>query len=551
MFATPGDPGARDRFPAGSLVSTKHMRGPQFTTAGVVFVSFTIALVLSVWVHRDFGWLAGAIGIFLILAVVDFFQLRHSVRRNYPLFGRLRWVAELFRPEIQQYFVEPDTEGKPYDRNHRSLVYQRAKEGHGEKPFGTQLDVYAPGYEWFSHSLAPEPQFEGQFRVRLDGQGVDQPYDMSLLNVSAMSFGSLSANAIVALNEGARMGEFAHDTGEGGLSEHHKRGGDLVWEIGTGYFGARTPDGHFDADKFVEVATLDQVKCINIKLSQGAKPGLGGVMPAAKVTAEIAAIRGVPEGVKCVSPPHHTAFSTPEELLTFVDDLRRLSGGKPTGFKLCIGRPTEFLGICKAMVETGIHPQFILIDGSEGGTGAAPLEFEDHVGTPLTEGLMFAHNALVGAGLRDRIKIGAAGKIDSGAAMAARIAQGADFTNAARAMMLALGCIQSMRCETNTCPVGITTQDPRRVRGLVVEDKAERVHRFHANTVASFNQLLAAMGLDDPDQLDPSFLMRRTDPTTTSSYAELFEWLDPGELLGGPRRSWADIWAKASPGAFV
>ncbi|MCH7790529.1 MAG: FMN-binding glutamate synthase family protein, partial [Acidobacteria bacterium] len=256
-------------------------------------------------------------------------------------------------------------------------------------------------------------------------------------------------------------------------------------------------------------------------------------------------------GVKCVSPPYHTAFSTPEELLQFVDDLRRLSGGKPTGFKLCVGRPTEFLGICKAMLATGIHPQFILVDGGEGGTGAAPLEFEDHVGMPLTDGLIFIHNALVGAGLRDQIKIGAAGKIDSGSAIAARIAQGADFTNAARAMMMALGCIQAMRCETNTCPVGVTTQNPRRVRGLVVADKADRVHNFHRNTVASFNQLLAAMGLDSPDQLDPSFLMKRIDPTTTRSYAELYEWLEPGELVDGARRSWADDWAKASPGAYV
>lgn len=527
------------------------MRGPQFTTVGVVVVSFVIALVLSIWVNRDFGWLAAVIGMTIIIGVIDFFQVRHSVRRNYPLFGRLRWIGELFRPEIQQYFVEPDTEGRPYDRNHRSLIYQRAKDEHGERPFGTQLDVYAPGYEWFSHSLAPKPQYEGQFRVRLDGQGVEKPYDMSLLNVSAMSFGALSSNAIMALNEGAKMGGFAHDTGEGGLSEYHKRGGDLVWEIGTGYFGTRTPDGQFDPDKFAEVAKLDQVKCISIKLSQGAKPGLGGVMPAAKVTAEIAGIRGVPEGVKCVSPPSHTAFSTPEELLKFVDDLRRLSGGKPTGFKLCIGRPTEFLGICKAMVETGIYPQFILVDGGEGGTGAAPLEFEDHVGTPLTEGLMLAHNALVGTGLRDKIKIGVAGKIDSGSAMAARIAQGADFTNAARAMMMALGCIQAMRCETNTCPVGVTTQNPRRVRGLVVPDKAERVHHFHSNTVASFNQLLAAMGLDDPNQLDPSFLTRRIDPHTTSTYAKLYEWLEPGELLDRPRRSWADDWAKATPGAYV
>jgi len=527
------------------------MRGPQFTPVGVVVVLFTIVLGLAIWVNGDFGWLAAVVGIFVVIGVVDLFQVRHSVRRNYPLFGRLRWVSEEFRPEIQQYFVEQDTEGRPFDRNHRSLVYQRAKNAHGEQPFGTQLDVYAPGHEWFSHSLAPKPQYEGQFRVRLQGQGVEKPYDMSLVNVSAMSFGSLSSHAIVALNQGAKKGGFAHDTGEGGLSEYHKHGADLVWEIGTGYFGTRTPDGQFDPDQFVETSRLDQVKCVSIKLSQGAKPGLGGVMPAAKVTAEIAGIRGVPEGVKCVSPPYHSAFSTPEELLGFVADLRRMSGGKPTGFKLCVGRPTEFLSICKAMVETGIHPQFILVDGAEGGTGAAPLEFEDHVGMPLTEGLIIVHNALVGTGLRDKIKIGVAGKIDSGSAIAARIAQGADYTNAARAMMLALGCIQAMRCETNTCPVGVATQNPRRVRGLVVADKAERVYQYHRNTVASFNQLLAAMGLDDPTQLDPSFLTRRIDPTTTRTYADLYEWLEPGELLDGPRRSWADDWEKASPGVFV
>ena len=361
---------------------------------------------------------------------------------------------------------------------------------HSEQPFGTQLDVYASGYEWFSHSLAPKPQHDDQFRVPLDGQGVEKPYDMSLLNVSAMSFGSLSSNAITALNQGAKRVwvRARHRRGRAGASTTGM-GGISSGRSARATSATRTPDGRFDPDRFSETSKLDQVKYVSIKLSQGAKPGLGGVMPAAKVTAEIAGIRGVPEGVKCVSPPYHSAFSTPEELLVFVDDLRRLSGGKPTGFKLCIGRPTEFLSICKAMVETGIHPQFILVDGSEGGTGAAPLEFEDHVGMPLTEGLMIAHNALVGSGLRDKVKIGVAGKIDSGGAMAARIAQGADFTNAARAMMLALGCIQARRCETNTCPVGVTSQNPRRVRGLVVSDKAERVYQFHRNTVASFNQL--------------------------------------------------------------
>lgn len=527
------------------------MRGPQFTIAGGVVVTAVVLLLLAIFVNRDFGWPAGVAGVLVVLAVVDLFQTKHTIRRNYPLIGRFRWFAEAIRPEIQQYWVEEDTEGRPYDRTIRTVVYERAKNTHGEQAFGTIIDLYRPGYEWLAHSLASKEQQQEQFRVRLDGPGCEQPYDMSLLNVSAMSFGALSSHAIKALNLGAKKGGFAHDTGEGGLSDHHKQGGDLVWEIGTGYFGTRTPDGHFDPDKFAEVASLDQVKTISIKLSQGAKPGLGGVMPAAKVTEEIARIRGVPQGVKCVSPPSHSAFSTPEGLLQFVDQLRRLSGGKPTGFKLCIGRPVEFLAICKAIIELDIFPQFIIIDGGEGGTGAAPLEFEDHVGMPLTEGLFLAHNALVGAGLRDKIKIGVSGKIDSGFAMATRIAQGADYTNAARAMMLALGCIQARRCQTNTCPSGVATQDWRRTRGLVVSDKAERVHQFHRNTVLSFNQILASTGLDHPDQLSPSMLFRRVDATTTKTYADMYEYLEPGELLQGARGLWAEGWRRATPAAFM
>jgi glutamate synthase domain-containing protein 2 len=366
-----------------------------------------------------------------------------------------------------------------------------------------------------------------------------------------MSFGALSANAIRALNKGAAMGGFAHDTGEGSISRYHREyGGDLIWEIGSGYFGARTKDGHFDPDAFAEKAAHEHVKCVSLKLSQGAKPGIGGVLPAAKVSAEIAEARGVPKGVKCVSPPYHSAFSTPRELVRFIATMRGLADGKPTGFKLCIGARHEFLAICKAMVAEGVTPDFIVVDGSEGGTGAAPQEYEDHIGTPLTEGLMFVHNALVGSGLRDRIRVGASGKVATGSDIVKRLAQGADYTNAARAMMMAAGCIQAQRCHTNTCPVGVTTQDARRARALNVPDKTQRVHRFQQATVAQAQQIIGSMGLHDPSQVQPWMLIRRVDEASTRSYADLFEWLDDGELLASPRRSWAADWRRADPDSF-
>lgn len=486
------------------------------------------------------------------LGVRDLFQTRHSVLRNYPLVGHLRWFFEDIRPEIRQYFVESNVDGRPFHRDARSLVYERAKNVHEEQAFGTELDTYRPGYEWFTHSIAPRPKADEPFRVTIGGPGCRRPYQMALLNVSAMSFGSLSKNAILALNLGAKLGGFAHDTGEGGLTEYHLRhGGDLVWEIGSGYFGCRTKEGKFDLEVFRDKSNRDEVKCISIKLSQGAKPGLGGVMPAAKVTEEIAKFRGVPAGQKCVSPPYHTAFSTPRQLLQFVQRLREACGGKPTGFKLCIGRREEFLGICKAMLDSEIYPDFIIIDGGEGGTGAALLEFEDHVGTPLTEGLHFAHNALLGCGLRQHIKIGCSGKVDSAFEMARRLTQGADYCNSARAMMFALGCIQAQRCHTNTCPVGVATQDPRRVRALVVEDKGQRVCNFQRNTVTDFHQLVAAMGLDRPEQLDPSLLMRRINPTTVKSYAEIYHHLQPEELLSDDRPpTWDSLWQQASADKF-
>ncbi len=446
--------------------------------------------------------------------------------------------------------MESDIEGVPYDRDTRSLVYERAKDTHREQPFGTELDVYGPGYEWFEQSLAPKPA-AAEHRVRIGGPACKQPYDMSLFNVSAMSFGTLSSNAIRALNKGAALGGFAHDTGEGGLTDYHlEAGGDLVWEIGSGYFGCRTAEGRFDPDTFAAKAAHPNVKCISIKLSQGAKPGPSGVMPGAKVTNEIAEIRGVPVGEKCVSPPAHSTFSTPLELIGFVDQLRELSSGKPVGFKLCVGKRSDFLAICKAMLELDTAPDFIIVDGSEGGTGAAPLEFEDHVGTPLTDGLIFVHNALVGVGLRDQIKIGCSGKIASGFSLVSRLAQGADCTNAARAMMFAVGCIQAQRCQTNTCPVGVATQDPRRARALDVGDKSQRVHHFHSNTVTSANELIAAMGLTDTGQLGPELLKRRIDSNTVKNYAQLYPYLESGQLLTEPPENWLADWNTASSKSF-
>lgn len=524
----------------------------RFLPFALSILACVVVLVLAFTISQHFLW---AMIVCLPLAVTgvrDLMQSQHSLMRNYPVTAHLRWIFEGFRPEIRQYFIEGDVGGMPFDRDQRSLVYARAKNEKSEEPFGTELDVYASGYEWFAHSLAPKPQAQEHFRVEVGGPDCTRPYSMALLNVSAMSFGALSDNAIRALNKGAKLGGFAHDTGEGGLTKYHlENGGDIVWEIGSGYFGCRTADGNFDPEKFREKANLDQVKCINIKLSQGAKPGLGGVMPAAKVTPEIAEIRGVPVAQKCVSPSHHSAFSTPRELLEFVAKLRELASGRPTGFKLCIGQGSDLLGLCKAMLETGITPDFIIIDGSEGGTGAAPLEFEDHVGLPLSEGLTLAHNALVGCGLRDKIKIGCSGKITSGFEMARRIALGADYCNAARGMMFALGCIQAQACHTNCCPVGVATQDPRRSRALVVPDKAERVRYFQANTVDSFNEILSAIGLTHPDQLSPSLLFRRTGPTIVKSYDEIYDYLEPNELLSGtdkPRL--LKMWNAADPDRF-
>ncbi|MCB0930730.1 MAG: FMN-binding glutamate synthase family protein [Mycobacterium sp.] len=513
------------------------------------------ALLASLLAYRHSAWWWGVVAVLAVLAAVgtwDLVQTRHSILRAFPILGHSRYIAELIRPEIRQYFVESNTEGAPFDRETRDSVYRRSKGTKGDEPFGTERDVNAIGYEFLRHSMRAKMATDLNPRVRLGGPDCTQPYDIALLNVSAMSFGSLSGNAIEALNGGAARGGFAHDTGEGGISPYHlKHGGDLIWEIGSGYFGCRTPDGHFDADLFREKSILPTVKAISIKLSQGAKPGLGGVLPGSKVSEEIAATRGVPVGKTVISPPAHTAFHTPLELVHFIATLRSLSDGKPVGFKLCIGARTEFLAICKAMLQTGITPDFIIVDGSEGGTGAAPQEFEDHVGMPLTEGLMLVHNCLVGTGLRPHIRIGASGKVATGVDIVTRICQGADFTLAARAMMFSVGCIQAMKCHTNRCPAGVATQDPGLARALYVPDKIQRVANFQRGTVASAAQILASMGLDSFAELTPSMLNRRVDSCVTRTYAEIYEWLMHGELLEDPPESWLSDWIESCAEEFV
>ena len=488
-----------------------------------------------------------------LLGVRDLMQTRHAVLRNYPISAHLRFLLEEVRPEIRQYFFESEKDGLPFSRDERSIVYQRAKMQLDKRPFGSQLDVYAQGYEWLRHSLAPKPMGTKHFRVPVGGSDCTRPYSMSVFNISAMSFGALSANAVRALNKGARQGDFAHDTGEGGFSPYHREnGGDIIWEIGSGYFGCRSADGSFNEERFAAVAAEPQIKMIEIKLSQGAKPGHGSVLPGAKVTAEIAAIRGVEEGRDCISPSRHPAFSKPLEMMAFIARLRRLSGGKPVGFKLCLGHPWEFLAICKAMVASETYPDFIVVDGKEGGTGAAPIEFMDRIGMPMRDGLVFVHNALVGIGARERVRIGVSGKITNAFDIARAMALGADWCNSARGFMFALGCIQSLSCHNDRCPTGVSSQDPTRTRALVVPDKAQRVANFHRATLHALSELTAAAGLDHPNDFHPAHFCRRVSVRDVMTFAELYPGLTKGELLDGARDELLrEAWAMAKVDSFT
>jgi glutamate synthase domain-containing protein 2 len=480
-------------------------------------------------------WASGGFGLLFVLGCIDYAQTRQAVRRNYPLTGRLRYGLEYIRPEIRQYFLENDEEKLPFSRSQRAMVYARSKVQNDKRGFGSIKDMYQAQSDWITHSLQPTQLDPASFRVTVGAHQCQQPYALSLLNISGMSFGALSPNAVKALNKGAAMGQFAHDTGEGSISRHHREpGGDLIWQIASGYFGCRTPEGRFDPVRFAEQARSPQVKMIELKLSQGAKPGHGGVLPKAKVSAEIAEARGVPMGQDCVSPARHSAFSTPLEMLAFIAQLRELSGGKPVGIKLCVGHPAEWFSVVKAMVQTGQTPDFIVVDGAEGGTGAAPIEFADHVGMPMRDGLRLVHNSLVGAGLRDRIKIGASGKVISAFDIARCLALGADWCNSARGFMFALGCIQSRSCHTDHCPTGVATQDPVRQRAIVVTDKAERVYYFHANTLHALADLVGAAGLKKPGDITAHHLMGRNAEGQARTLASSIDTLAPGQLLREP-----------------
>lgn len=505
--------------------------------AGLAVSAVAVVLLPMAWP----AWLA--LLVFAGLSgtgVHDLRQTRHAILRNYPVIGHMRFLLEFIRPEIRQYFIESDAEAAPFSRAQRSLVYQRAKGDPDNRPFGTHLDVSLLGYEWINHSMQPTRLAGHDFRVDIGDTGAPahthpctQPYSASVFNISAMSFGALSANAIQALNRGAKLGSFAHDTGEGSISQYHRQhGGDLIWEIGSGYFGCRNDDGSFSPERFVANATDPQVKMVEIKISQGAKPGHGGVLPGPKVTTEIAAARGVPVGIDCISPSSHSAFGTPLQMMHFIAELRRLSGGKPVGFKFCLGHPWEWFAIVKAMLQTGITPDFIVVDGAEGGTGAAPVEFSDHVGAPLQEGLLMVHNTLVGVNLRQRIKIGCAGKVITAFDVARMMALGADWCNSARGFMMALGCIQAQACHTGHCPTGVTTQDPVRQQALVVPAKAERVHNFHRSTLHALQELVQAAGLEHPQQITAHHIVRRISDTEVRLLSNLITRVAPGALLG-------------------
>jgi len=524
----------------------------RYTLYALSLTGFIVSLLASaIWG----GWFYVVPILFGVLAATgtwDLVQRKRTVSRNYPILAHFRYFLESIGPEIRQYFIQSDTDERPFSREQRTIVYQRAKNVLDKRPFGSQLGMYDEGFEWINHSLQPSNLKDADFRIVI-GKQCAKPYNASVFNISAMSFGSLSANAILSLNTGARMGDFYHDTGEGSISRYHREpGGDLVWEIGSGYFGCRNKDGTFNEEMFARNATLDQVKMIEVKLSQGAKPGHGGILPGEKVTPEIAEARGVEAGKDVVSPASHSAFSTPREFLEFLEKLRELSGGKPVGFKLAIGHPWEWFAIVKAMLETGKTPDFIVVDGGEGGTGAAPLEFINRIGTPMTEALLLVHNTLVGTNLREHIAIGAAGKITSAFNIARTLALGADWCNAARGYMFSLGCIQALSCHTGKCPSGVATQDPRRSKKLDVQDKSQRVYNYHKNTLEALMNLLEASGLKHPSELGPEHIIRRTSKTETHSYMDLFPFLEPGALLEGEtgERVFDTYWPNATPDSF-
>ena len=528
---------------------------PRFIVLTICSLATLFLIGVGIWDPRLLKLVIIPAAIFGCLAALgfhDLLQKDHAVLRNYPISAHIRFLLEEIRPEMRQYFFESEKDGMPFSRDTRALVYQRAKMVLDKRPFGTQRNVYEEGYEWMSHSVAPRPHATEKFRITIGGPDCLRPYSASVLNISAMSFGALSPNAIRALNAGAKNGHFAHDTGEGGVSPYHEQeGGDLIWEIGSGYFGCRTKDGQFDPDKFAARAALDQIKMVELKVSQGAKPGHGGVLPAAKVSEEIARIRGVAMGEDCISPPYHKAFSTPIEMMQFIAKMRELSGGKPTGFKLCIGHPWEFLAICKAMLQTGIYPDFIVVDGNEGGTGAAPLEFMDHLGMPMREGINFVHNALIGIGARDRIKLGASGKIATAFDIARAMALGADWCNSGRGFMFALGCIQSLSCHTDRCPTGVATQDPSRARALAVPQKTDRVTNFHEATLHALAELIAAAGLDHPQDIRAMHFSHRSADNAVMSFTKLYPQLQVNELIHGTTdKRFHQAWAMAQADTF-
>jgi glutamate synthase domain-containing protein 2 len=524
----------------------------RYTAFFLVVVLFGLALLLRPMGKYDILVLV-VLGMFVVIGISDLLQTRHAILRNYPVLGHMRYLLEFIRPEMRQYIIESDEDAVPFSREQRALVYRRAKGVPADHPFGTLKDVYETDYKYIQHSARPAEGVDPKdFRITIGNEQCLQPYSASVFNISAMSFGALSAAAVSALNQGAKKGGFYQDTGEGSISPYHREGGgDLVWQVASGYFGCRTLDGKFDPEKFAAQATSPQVKMIEIKLSQGAKPGHGGVLPKIKLTPEIAETRGVPIDKDCISPARHSAFNTPLEMMAFVTELRRLSGGKPVGFKMCIGHPWEFMAIVKAMLATDVIPDFIVVDGGEGGTGAAPQEFSDHVGTPLREGLLFVHNTLVAAGLRDKIKIGAAGKVTSAFGIVNTLAIGADWVNSARAFMFALGCVQSLSCHTNHCPTGVATQDKLRQRALNVPSKAERVYQYHKRTTEVLAEMLAAAGLSHPDELEPHHIVQRISATEVRNFANLLTYLEPGELLRGSRHMYYQTnWDLAKADSF-